>query len=169
MSIARPPSWLGWREHPDEPDQTVDPGTIDAPGTAEYTARSAMSDPRMRLEKALAQVVQAIMDIAAEGAQDQHQQVRSLLNQERSLMRAKAAAPDPRELPTLIGFRMVAALIGRAADRTSRVYLWRAVRAGTFPAPIKVSESRIAWRRSEVESWIASRPRVNYSHEPDDE
>jgi len=127
-----------------------------------------MSDPRIRLEKALAQVVEAIMDIAAEKAQDQDRRQRSLLEQERALIRVKATAPDPRGLPMFIDFRTVTALIGRAADRSSRLYLWRAVRAGTFPAPIKLSESRIAWRRPEVEAWIASRPLVNYSHDHDD-
>lgn len=128
-----------------------------------------MSDPRVRLEKALAQVVEAIMDIAAEKAQDQDRRQRSLLEQERALIRVKATAPDPRGLPALIDFRAVAALIGREADRASRLYLWRAAKAGTFPAPIKGSESRIAWRRSEVEEWVASRPRVNYSNDHDDE
>jgi len=127
-----------------------------------------MTDPRIRLEKALAQVIEAIMDIAAEKAEDQDRRQRSLVEQERAMMRVKAPAPDPARLPMLIDFRTVAALIGRGADRTSRVYLWRAVRAGTFPAPIKLSENRIAWRRPEVEAWIASRPLANYSHDHDD-
>ena len=128
-----------------------------------------MTDPRIRLQRALAQVVEAIMDIAAEKAEDRERRERSLMERERDLIRAKATAPEPGRLPTLIDFRAVATLIGRGADRTSRVYLWRAVKAGTFPAPIKVSENRIAWRRSEVEGWVASRPRVNYSLDHEEE
>lgn len=35
--------------------------------------------------------------------------------------------------------------------------LWRKVRAGTFPAPIKLSERVTAWRVGDVRSWIQSR------------
>lgn len=133
------------------------------------SGKGLMSTARIRLEKALAQAVEAIIDIAAEKAEAQNQRRRSFVDQELELIRARAAAPDPRPLPVLIDFRAVAALIGRGADRTLRLYLWRGARAGTFPAPIKVSENRIAWRRSEVEAWIASRPQVNYSQDRDDE
>jgi prophage regulatory protein len=36
-----------------------------------------------------------------------------------------------------------------------RVTIWRKVRAGTFPEPIKISENRIAWREADVEAFIA--------------
>lgn len=32
--------------------------------------------------------------------------------------------------------------------------LWRRVRAGTFPAPIKLSERVTAWRAEEVRAWL---------------
>lgn len=35
--------------------------------------------------------------------------------------------------------------------------LWRKVRAGTFPAPTKLSERVTAWRVGDVRSWIQSR------------
>lgn len=43
-------------------------------------------------------------------------------------------------------------------DRTSldRVTIWRKVRAGTFPAPLKISANRIAWKDADIAAWIAS-------------
>ncbi len=35
--------------------------------------------------------------------------------------------------------------------------LWRAVRAGRFPAAIKISANAVAWREQDVEQWIAQR------------
>jgi prophage regulatory protein len=39
----------------------------------------------------------------------------------------------------------------------SRTTLWRKVRAGEFPAPVKLSAGITAWRVEEVRAWIASR------------
>jgi predicted DNA-binding transcriptional regulator AlpA len=44
----------------------------------------------------------------------------------------------------------------------SRVQLWRDIRAGHFPAPIETGPNSIAWIRSEIEAWKASRPRRTY-------
>ena len=35
--------------------------------------------------------------------------------------------------------------------------LWRNVRAGKFPAPVKLSERVTAWRVEDVRDWIASK------------
>ena len=35
--------------------------------------------------------------------------------------------------------------------------LWRMERVGRFPRRIPISEKRIAWRRREIEAWLASR------------
>jgi prophage regulatory protein len=32
--------------------------------------------------------------------------------------------------------------------------LWRHVKAGTFPAPVKISERITAWRRDDLVSWL---------------
>lgn len=42
-------------------------------------------------------------------------------------------------------------------DRTSlsRATIWRRVRSGEFPAPLKLGPNRIAWRESDVDNWIA--------------
>ena len=36
----------------------------------------------------------------------------------------------------------------------SVVTCWRKRRAGTFPSPIRISEGRVAWRRSDLENWL---------------
>ena len=35
--------------------------------------------------------------------------------------------------------------------------LWRQVRAGNFPAPVKISPGRVAWRVRDVQQWIRTR------------
>ena len=43
------------------------------------------------------------------------------------------------------------------SDRTSlsRTTLWRKVKAGEFPAPVRLTTHRVAWREDEVAGWIA--------------
>ena len=47
-------------------------------------------------------------------------------------------------------------LVGLA---TTSVY--RLMRAGSFPEPVRVGARAVRWRRSELEEWLAGRP---YSH-----
>jgi prophage regulatory protein len=42
--------------------------------------------------------------------------------------------------------------------RLSEPTIWRLRRAGKFPAPLRLGERRIAWRESEIEAWLVSRP-----------
>lgn len=42
----------------------------------------------------------------------------------------------------------------------SKATLWRMVNAGTFPAPIKLSERITAWRVEDVREWIAAHTAV---------
>jgi prophage regulatory protein len=59
---------------------------------------------------------------------------------------------------TLIyGWAALCAKLGR-----SRTQLWRDVRAGKFPAPLEVGSNAVAWRRSVIDGWIASRRRRTY-------
>jgi prophage regulatory protein len=44
-----------------------------------------------------------------------------------------------------------------ARTTMERTTIWRAVRKGTFPRPLRISKQRVAWRESEVEAWLASR------------
>ena len=39
----------------------------------------------------------------------------------------------------------------------SRTTVWRQIRAGAFPAPIKISPGRVAWRESDVVAWLNAR------------
>lgn len=68
-------------------------------------------------------------------------------------VRAGVAAAD-----LIHGWARITAEIGK-----SRTQLWRDVRAGLFPAPIETGPNSLAWIRSEVDAWKASRPRRTYS------
>ena len=45
----------------------------------------------------------------------------------------------------------------------SRTTIWRQVRMGQFPSPLQLTENSIGWPSSEIEQWLADRPRVNYA------
>ena len=45
-----------------------------------------------------------------------------------------------------------------AVTGLSRTTIWRLSRSGRFPAPIRLSERAVGWRRREVEGWLDSRP-----------
>ena len=49
----------------------------------------------------------------------------------------------------------------------SRPQTWRDIRAGKFPSPVSTGPNSVAWFEDEIESWLASRPRVNYAPTPD--
>ena len=42
----------------------------------------------------------------------------------------------------------------------SRSELYRQIQEGTFPRPVRVGKRAVRWRESEVEEWIAERPRA---------
>ena len=42
--------------------------------------------------------------------------------------------------------------------RLSRASIYRKMRIGTFPLPVKLGERAVAWRADEIHDWIASRP-----------
>jgi predicted DNA-binding transcriptional regulator AlpA len=48
-------------------------------------------------------------------------------------------------------------LVRPLAGDIGRTTAWRAIRRGEFPAPIKVSPGRVAWRESDVLAWQAER------------
>ena len=43
----------------------------------------------------------------------------------------------------------------------SRSSLYRLMRAGRFPEPIRVGVRAVRWPSSEIETWLASRPRAS--------
>lgn len=42
----------------------------------------------------------------------------------------------------------------------SRTTIWRLEREGNFPARIRLGYAGVGWRRSEIETWLATRPEV---------
>lgn len=42
-----------------------------------------------------------------------------------------------------------------------RCTLWRWMKAGNFPEPVKLGAKATGFRRSDVEAWLASRPTSN--------
>ena len=42
----------------------------------------------------------------------------------------------------------------------SRSSLYRMMRNGAFPEPLKVGVRAVRWRESEIEDWLATRPRA---------
>lgn len=47
-----------------------------------------------------------------------------------------------------------------AMCRLSRSAIYRLMREGQFPCPIKIGARAVRWPQSEIESWIADRPRA---------
>lgn len=41
----------------------------------------------------------------------------------------------------------------------SRSWVYAAVKAGDFPAPVKIGHRAIGWRRTDVETWLQNRSR----------
>lgn len=77
--------------------------------------------------------------------------------------RANSATPSFDELPNS-AFIRESQLVqsprhpGRPAPLPfSAPTLWRKVKAGTFPKPIKLSERVTCWRVSEVRAWMAAK------------
>lgn len=53
----------------------------------------------------------------------------------------------------LLSFETLVAL-GYVSNRTT---LYRRIRRGEFPAPIRVGSRNVAWRKSEIDAWESSR------------
>ena len=47
----------------------------------------------------------------------------------------------------------------------ARTSIYRMMRAGTFPEPLKVGARAVRWPESEVEAWLSARPRAQGNHE----
>lgn len=57
--------------------------------------------------------------------------------------------------PQLVGMKATIKMLG-----TSRASIYRWIHSGAFPAPYRIGERAIAFKLSELEKWIESRPRV---------
>ena len=56
----------------------------------------------------------------------------------------------------LLRVRQVAQLVNLSAPAIHHRY-----RAGTFPLPIRLGPRTIAWRRSDIDDWVAKQPAVD--------
>ena len=45
--------------------------------------------------------------------------------------------------------------------RLSKASIYREMRAGRFPEPVKVGPQGVRWKQDEIDEWIASRPRAS--------
>ena len=68
------------------------------------------------------------------------------------IQREGTAIPAAPALERLIGRKEVLILIG-----ISNATLWRWIKAGRFPAPLKIGKKKVAWRSSVLAAWIAQR------------
>ena len=48
----------------------------------------------------------------------------------------------------------------------TRSTIYRLMRAGEFPEPLKIGPRAVRWRATEIESWIAERPRASGNTKP---
>jgi prophage regulatory protein len=71
--------------------------------------------------------------------------------------RAEEVQVSAQPLGPAAGERLLPEKVVR--DRTSldRVTRWRLVRAGKFPAPVRISPGRVAWAESAINGWIAAK------------
>ena len=61
--------------------------------------------------------------------------------------------PDTQVL--LVRLRQLTAMVG-----LSRSTIYRLVKAGNFPKPIRIGISSLAWRMDDIHKWIDSRNRI---------
>jgi prophage regulatory protein len=62
-------------------------------------------------------------------------------------------------MSTIVDDRLLTRAQVQARTGLARSSLYRAMREGRFPAPLRVGPSSVRWPASEVEAWIASLPR----------
>ena len=61
----------------------------------------------------------------------------------------------PETQVLLVRLRQLTAMVG-----LSRSTIYRLVKAGNFPKPIRIGISSLAWRMDEIHKWIDSRNRI---------
>ncbi len=69
-----------------------------------------------------------------------------------------AATVPPQQAPSQRQLLREAEVCART--RRHRSSLWRDVKSGSMPSPIRLGPNSIAWYEDEISEWIANRPRV---------
>ena len=54
----------------------------------------------------------------------------------------------------------------RTLTALGRSTIYRLMRDGSFPEPLKIGPRAVRWRESEIEAWLASRPRATGDRPP---
>ena len=54
----------------------------------------------------------------------------------------------------------------RARIRCSRSSIYKKLKEGTFPQPVKIGARAVRWWESEIEAWRATRPRASENTPP---
>ena len=62
----------------------------------------------------------------------------------------------PEPPPAVLRYEAAARYVG-----LTRQAIWRKAKAGRFPQPIRLSKQAVGFRRSELDAWVAARPRAN--------
>jgi predicted DNA-binding transcriptional regulator AlpA len=76
------------------------------------------------------------------------------------------ASPTPQQAPSQRRVERLRDVAARTCR--SRSSIWRDIRDGHFPIPVKLSEGRsIGFFSDEVDEWISSRPRARRSTDSD--
>jgi prophage regulatory protein len=68
--------------------------------------------------------------------------------------RTVPSKPDSPEQGRVLRRREVEKKVGHGHS-----WLYAEMRAGRFPAPLEIGTRSVGWLESEIDSWIASRPR----------
>ena len=63
-----------------------------------------------------------------------------------------SAAP----MESLLSYRELSSLTG-----LSRATIWRRVADSTLPKPLRLSPNRVAWRATDIQSWVDSLPNAD--------
>jgi prophage regulatory protein len=63
-------------------------------------------------------------------------------------------AVSPGPVPSFLSEREILENFARVSHST----LWRWVRAGVFPPPIRIGPRRIFWKACDIEAWAATLP-----------
>lgn len=86
---------------------------------------------------------------------------------ERSLRDDVGRAPERRRrsLPVVpLSERFIRINEVLQATGLSRTTLYRLISRGSFPPPVQISDSAVAWRGSEVLAWMESRAELRCAH-----
>jgi prophage regulatory protein len=69
-------------------------------------------------------------------------------------MPSEAAA---KQVAMPLGKRLIPMKVVLAKTSHSRTSLWRLVKNGAFPPPVRISAGRCAWLEASVDAWIDAR------------